>query len=132
MGPLNGKMALLWTETESPGQLFRTLINEDGTFALNVGTEASGISPRAVVQSSDGGALLIGTFAGGTPTMYQVIAQGLDANLGLLGSPLPIGDAENTDATSFETHLSSDGSQVLITYNQAGAKYRLLSTNFCD
>ena len=132
MGLTNGAMALLWTESQSPGQLFRTLINEDGTFALNVGTVASGISPRAVVQSTGGGALLIGTFAGGTPTTYQVVAQRLDASLGLTGSPLAIADAENTDATDFETHLSSDGRQVLITYSQAGAKYRLLSTNFCE
>jgi len=43
MDPVNGAMSLLWTETQSPGQLFHTLIKEDGTFALSVGTVQSAI-----------------------------------------------------------------------------------------
>ena len=132
VGPLQGSMAIIWTETQSPGLLFRTLMKEDGTFALAIGTVQSAIQPKAVVQSVDGGALLIGTIAVGNPTTYQVAGQRLDANLGLVGSPLPVADAEDSDATSFETRLSSDGKQVLITYRQAGAKFRLLSTNSCN
>ena len=122
MAGVGGNIALLWTETQSPGELFRTLINEDGTFALAIGTVQSAIQPKTIVQSADGGALLIGTIAAGSPIMYQLVGQRLDANLGFLGNPIPLADSENSDATSFETHLSSDGSQVLITYRQAGAK----------
>jgi hypothetical protein len=131
MGPVNGAMALLWTETQSPGQLFRTLIKEDGTFSLAVGTVQSAIQPKAIVESVDGGALLIGTIAGGSPVSYRVIAQRLDASLGLIGSPLPVADGETDDATGFETRLSADGSHVLVTYTQVGARYRVMSTNFC-
>jgi hypothetical protein len=132
MGSIGGQIALLWTETQSPGELFRTLIKEDGTFALPVGTTQSAIQPKAVVQSVNGGAFLIGTIAVGIPTTYQVVGQRLAANLGLVGSPLPLADSEDSDATNFETHISSDGNQVLVTYNQIGAKYRLLSTNSCN
>jgi hypothetical protein len=131
MGPVNGAMALLWTETESPGQLFRALIKEDGTFGLAVGTVQSAIQPKAIVESADRRALLIGTIAGGSPVSYRVVAQRLDASLGLIGSPLPVADGETDDATGFETRLSADGSQVLVTYTQVGARYRVMSTNFC-
>ncbi len=131
MGPVNGQMALLWTETQSPGELFRALITEDGAFALAIGTTQSAIQPKAIVQSADGGGLLIGTIPTGSPIMYQLVGQRLDANLAFVGSPIPLADSENSDATNFETYLAADGRQVLITYRQAGARYRLLATNFC-
>lgn len=131
MGPLNGQMALLWAETQTPASLFRTVIKDDGTFALAVGTVQSAIQPKAIVESTDKGALLIGTIVSGSPASYRVIAQRLDANLGLIGSPLPVADSETEDASGFETHLAADGSQVLVTYTQVGARYRVMSTNFC-
>jgi len=131
MGPLNGQMALLWTETQSPASFFRTLIKEDGTFAVGVGTVQSAVQPKAIVESTDGGALLIGTIVSGSPASYRVIAQRLDANLALIGSPFPVADGETDDATGFETHISADGSHVLVTYTQVGVRYRVMSTNFC-
>ena len=129
MGPINGQMSLFWTETQSPGQLFRTLIREDGTFAHNVDTVQSAISPRAVVESLTGGSLLIGVIASGTT--YQLVAQRLDSSLGLIGNPLPIAAAQSADVGDIELHPSADGSQAIITYRQAGARYRILGTNFC-
>jgi hypothetical protein len=131
MGPVAGQMALLWTETQSPGELFRTLIKEDGTFVLAIDTTQSSIQPKAIVESADGGALLIGTIASGTPTTYQLVGQRLDSSLSLVGDPIAIADPQSSDATNLELHSSSDGTQVLITYNQAGARYRILGTNFC-
>ena len=131
MGPVSGKIALLWTETQSPGALFRTLINEDGTFAMATSTVQSAISPKAIVQASDGGALLIGTIASGAPAAYQLIVQELDANLNFIGNPLPVADRQSADATGIETRLSGDDTEVLVTFHQNGAKYRVLSTTFC-
>ena len=88
MGSVGGQMALCWTETQSPGELFRTLIKEDGTFALAVSTVASAVLPKAILESPAGGALLIGTIASGTPTTYQLVGQRLDANLNFAGDPL--------------------------------------------
>jgi hypothetical protein len=129
MGAVNGSMTLLWTESQSPGQLFRTLIKEDGTFAHNIDTVQSAISPRAIVESQTGGALLIGVIT--TGTKYQLVAQLLDSDLGLVGNPLLVADAQSTDVSSIELRPSPDRSQVLITYSQSGARYRLLSTAFC-
>ncbi len=130
MGPVNGQMSLLWTEAQSPGQLFRTLIKEDGTFAHYVDTVQSAISPRAIVESLTGGSLLVGVIASGTPT-YQLVAQRLDSSLGLIGNPLPIAAPQNVDVSNIELHSSADGSQALITYRQAGARYRILGTSLC-
>jgi hypothetical protein len=56
----------------------------------------------------------------------------LDASLGFVGSPLPLAASEDSDATNVETDLSSDGRQILITYSQVGAKYRLLAAELCE
>jgi hypothetical protein len=131
MGPVLGQMAILWNEAESPGQVFRTMIKADGTFAQPVSATASNIVTKALVESASGGALLIGTIASGTPTMYQLVAQRLDSTLSLVGAPLPLADPVSSDATGLELHPSSDGSQVLLTYRPAGARYRLLATSLC-
>ena len=134
MGPVGDAMALLWTETQSPGQLFRASIKEDGTFAQPIGSVQSAIIPKVVVQSADGGALLIGTIVtvSGSGTVYQVVAQRLDANLNLIENPLPLADGQSEDADTFETRLSSDGKQMLTTYHQLGARFRVLNTNGCN
>jgi hypothetical protein len=132
MNSVQERMAVLWTEEKSPGLIFSAIINEDGTFARPVATMQSAIQPKAIVESIDGGGLLIGTVTVGSPAKYQVVAQRLDASLGFVGSPLPLAASEDSDATNVETDLSSDGRQILITYSQVGAKYRLLAAELCE
>jgi len=129
MGTVGSEAALFWTEVQSPGQLYRALIKADGTFAHPVDTVQSAISPRAILQSPLSGSLLVGVIT--TGASYQLVGQRLDSNLGLIGNPLPIAAAQSADVTGIEVHPSPDGSQVLVTYRQAGARYRLLGTNLC-
>jgi hypothetical protein len=132
MGSVQGRMAVLWTEEESPGLVFSALINEDGTLARAITSAQSAIQPKAIVESSGGGALLIGTVTVGNPVKYHLVAQRLDANLGVIRNPVPLANSEESDADNLETNISGDGAQVLVTYRQAGARYRLLNTNGCD
>ncbi len=129
MGMIGAQVAVLWNEFASPGQLNSTLINADGSVGRSLGTVQSAVSPRTILQSSSGGALLIGVIT--TGFTYQLVGQRLDSNLGLLGNPLPIAAFQSADAANIEVHPSTDGSQVLVTYRQAGARYRVLGTNLC-
>ncbi len=133
MGVVRGSAALLWTESQSPGQVYRALLKEDATFAMPMSSAQSAILPKAVIQSADGGALLIGTVVmpGSTP-MYQLVGQRLDASLDPIGNPLPLAESASEDADGFETRLSNDGKHVLLTYLQDGARYRMLATDFCE
>jgi hypothetical protein len=133
LGTVGAAMAALWTEVDSPGQVFRALVREDGSFPLPASAVQSAIQPKVVFPSADGGAILIGTILTmslSTPT-YQLMGQRLDSALNLVGSPLPLADAQTADAESFESRLSSDGMRALLTYHQVGARYRLLSTSYC-
>lgn len=130
MGPLFGKMAVFWNETASTGKLFRALLNEDGTFAILPTSVTSSIVPKAVVQSAAGGALLIGVLANGST--FQLEGQRLDGSLNLVSSALPLDSAASVDASDVQLHLSPDGNTVLLTYQQAGAKYRIMGSNFCS
>lgn len=132
MNSVRDRMAVLWTEDKSPGLVFTAFIDEDGTFARPITSTQSAVQPKAIVEAIDSGALLIGTVAAGSPAKYQLLVQRLDENLGFVGNPVPLAASEDSDATNLETDVSQDRSQVLVTYSQAGAKYRLLATGLCE